>query len=397
MPNNGEITNLVNLYTDMQTKMDKEFETESYTEALTNNDWEWDGNETIVIPTTTHFQLVDYDVTQPWYQRTGAAQQVYDEVNSYTVRRKRTFHGEIDEVPSMDQRFIRKMATALKETVDNELVPENDLYRLKTWAEGCGDIIFGTADDTKAKKGTNDEDIIRTLLTMNARATNLHVPKKDRVFVMSVTDAIETRLSERLQYNQNYSGKMIQGEVAMLGDAKIVAVPDDLMPAGVKIMMKWKGSTADPRKCHKLRTLNNVVGSFATHAEGLFRYDSFVKAHKANGIILFCEGTTTTPSTAVCDVPEISYVSGSGSGNGINIKFKASGYKGVASGHIKYVITQAPMFANPKVHEDAYDSSSNVNIANSALTSGATYYVSAYAYSTGCQPSGIVTKKVTVA
>ena len=383
----GEIANLQNLYTDMQTKMDKEFEHESYTEALTNKDWEWDGNETIVIPTTTHFSLVDYDVTQPWYQRTGSVQQVYDEINSYTVRRKRTFHGEIDEVPSMDQRFIRKMAQALKETVDDELVPENDAYRLGEWAKGAGKVMFGASTTTLAKKGTNDEDIIRTLLTINAKATNLRVPKKDRVFIMSVTDAIETRLSERLQYNQNYSGKMIQGEVAMLGDSKIIAVPDDLMPTGVKIMMKWKGASVDPRKCHKLRTLNNVVGSFSTHAEGLFRYDSFVKAHKANGIIVYAIGTTTTASTEVCEDPKITY----DTTNGLVIG-AASSHTGVYSGvTYKYVITQAPMYANPKVHEDA---TTGTGIAYASIPAG-TYYVSAYAYKDGCLPSGIVNFKFT--
>lgn len=371
----------------MQTKMDKEFETQSYTESMTNNDWEWDGNETIVIPTTSHFQLVDYDLTQPWYQRTGAVQQVYDEINSYTVRRKRTFHGEIDEVPSMDQRFIRKMATALKETVDNELVPENDTYRLKTWADGAGTVMFGAATTTLAKKGSSDEDIVRTLLTINAKATNLHVPKKDRTFIMGITDAIETRLSERLQYNQNYSGKMVQGEVAMLGDAKIVAVPDDLMPTGVKIMMKWKGATADPRKCHKLRTLNNVVGSFSTHAEGLFRYDSFVKAHKANGIIVYAIGASGAASTTVCEDPVITY----DTTNGLVIG-AAGSHVGVYSGvTYKYVITQAPMYANPKVHADA---TTGTGVAYASIPAG-TYYVSAYAYKDGCLPSGIVNFKFT--
>jgi len=383
----GEIAALVNLYTDMQTKMDKEFETKSYTESMTNKDWEWDGNETIVIPTTSHFQLVDYDVTQPWYQRTGAAQQIYDEINRYTVRRKRTFHGEIDEVPSMDQRFIRKMATALKETVDEELVPENDRYRLKTWAEGAGIVMFGSVDTLKAKKSSADEDIVRTFMTMNSRANNAHVPNSDRTFIISETDSIETRLSERLQYNQNYTGKMVQGEVGMLGNAKIVAIPDDLMPTGVRIMMKWGKATADPRKCHKLRTLNNVVGSFATHAEGLFRYDSFVKAHKANGIIVYTDGTNLTASTLVCEDPVITYDTTYGLVVGA-----AESHTGVYSGvTYKYVITQAPMYANPKVHEAA---TTGTGVAYADIPAG-TYYVSAYAYKDGCLPSGIVRFKFT--
>ena len=389
MANEGLYTQLVNLYTEMETRIDKEFETKSYTESMTDNGgWSWDGVETITIPTTSHFELNDYDLTQPWYQRTGAVQEVYDQMNSYTVRRKRSFHGFIDDVPSMDQKFIRKMAVALKETTDEELIPENDKYRLLTWANGAGNVVFGTADETKAKKGANDEDIIRTLLTLNAVATNKRVPTDGRTFVMSITDAIETRLSERLQYNQNYTGQMVRGEVAVLGDAKIVAIPDDLMPAGVKIMMKWKGSTADPRKAHKIRTLNNVVGSFGTHAEGLFRYDSFVKAQKANGILLFGLGTAASPNGYICDTPIISDYS-----SGFTITMPTStAIRGVVSGvTIKYIISPVKMFFNPKVHEGAtaYDDTITISTAG-------TFYVTAYAEKAGCISSGIARKVITV-
>ena len=359
-----------------------------------NGGWSWEGVETIKIPTTSHFQLNDYDLTQPWYQRTGPAQEVYDQINTYTVRRKRSFHGYIDEVPSMDQKFIRKMANALRDTTDEELIPENDKYRLSTWANGAGTVVFGTTAETLAKKGTNDEDIIRTLLKLNAIATNKRVPTDGRTFVMSITDAIETRLSERLQYNQNYTGKMVRGEVAVLGDAKIVAIPDDLMPAGVKIMMKWKGSSADPRKAHKIRTLNNVVGSFATHAEGLFRYDSFVKAQKANGILLFGIGSAASGganiNTSICDTPIIADYDAS---NGLVISMpSAANAKGVYSNvTIKYIISPVKMFYNPKVHENATTYSSGVTIS----TAG-TYYVTAYAEKSGCISSGIAQKVITV-
>ena len=394
MPITGLADNLAHIYNEMETRIDKEFETKSYTESMTNNDWSWEGVETIKIPTTSHFTLNDYDLSQPFYLRTGPAQEVYDQINSYTVRRKRAFHGFIDEVPSMDQRFIRKMASALKETTDDELIPENDAYRLNEWSKGAGTVVFGGADMLSAVKGTNDVDIVRTLLTLNAIATNKRCPTDGRTFVMGITDAIETRLAERLQYNQNYTGKMVRGEVGMLGDSKIVAIPDYLMPAGVKIMMKWKGATADPRKAHKIRTLNNVVGSFATHAEGLFRYDSFVKAQKANGILLFCVGATGTgnTNTLVCDNPVITWTPGTGSGNGLTIAAPSSANaKGfIGTGYtIKYIVTDGTMFYNPKVNENA--TTWSATIAASNFTAGKTYRVTAYAEATGKMPSGIAT------
>ena len=51
-------------------------------------------------------------------------------------------------------------------------------------------------------------------------------------------------------------------------------------------MIKYKRATADPTKLKMLRALNQVQGIFGTVLEGLTRYDSFVLANKANGILI---------------------------------------------------------------------------------------------------------------
>ena len=365
-----------NLYTQMLTKMDERFKEKSLTESMCGHNYTWGDNATITIPTVNHAALVDYDLTAAYGQRTGAIQDISDELNTYTVSRKRTFHAAIDEVVSMDQRFIRKAANVARDTVDFELIPENDKYRMKTWANGAGIVMRGTSADIASDKDANGKDIIRTLLTINAKANNKFVPREGRRFVLSESLAIETQLAERLGYNDQYTTKtIVNGQISHIGNIPIIAVPDEYMPTGCDIIMKWAGSSVDPTKAHKIRFLDKVAGSFATHIEGLFRYDSFVLANKANGII--CFGATTAN---ICADPVFTKVAGtSGAADTFTITSSTNGAS------IKYVISPWKDGFNPKVHEDATAYSSGIEISDTNRN----MYVTAYAYKDGLLTSGI--------
>lgn len=414
--------NMINFYEDMKTKMDKYFPLKSYTEGLCGHDWEWGDNATITFPTTYWAEISDYGNSNPdkgavdWTSLTGAAQQIGDEMNSYTVKRKKTFHAILHEDIQQDERFIRKMAQVIKDTEENELIPLVDKDRLSDWAAGAGKFVtkFGShniaatdfyaeldpqvsAGNTKAKRW----DIVRLTLQLNSYANNLHVPRDGRSIIIPESLAIETALTERMQYNANFTSKhYLNGEVCQIGPAKIIAVPDDYMPKGVNMMFKLASSTADPKKCWKIRQNNNVVGSFATHAEGLFRYDSFVKAHKANGIILVLDpdndDNVVAPMTAAAGKSgSPAAVDGS-----IDLTCHASGYADATS--IVYCVTPWKRGLNPKVHESAVTGTATTGVLNVSVNDlknfcGASgdYYLTAYGKANGKINTGIFMYKFT--
>jgi hypothetical protein len=179
----------------------------------------------------------------------------------------------------------------LKQTWDEVMVPEIDQYRLKTWANGAG---LATINATALTHQT----IVRALLTAQSALNNKFVPRDGRVCFITETMAIETKLAEQLTHNQSFTQKaLVNGECARLGGLPIVSVPDEWMPAGVEFMIKYKRSTADPTKLKMLRALNQVQGIYGTVLEGLTRYDSFVLANKANGILVYAQSGVSNPGT----------------------------------------------------------------------------------------------------
>jgi hypothetical protein len=116
-----------------------------------------------------------------------------------------------------------------------------------------------------------------------------------------------------LKNQQNWVDKtVIKGKIAEIDGAPVIAVPKSRMPEGVEFIVKYKNSSADPMKMRMMRANDEAPGYAGTLMEGLVRYDSFVMAHKADGIFVY--GTADKVAAA----PEISVDGGQATitGNG---------------------------------------------------------------------------------
>jgi hypothetical protein len=239
------------------------------------------------------------------------------------------------------------------------MVPEIDKYRLTTWANGAGLTVLNTTALTH-------QTIVRALLTAQSALNNKFVPRDGRVCFITETMAIETKLAEQLAHNDNFTTKaLVNGECARLGGLPIVSVPDEWMPAGVEFMIKYKRATADPTKLKMLRALNQVQGIYGTVLEGLTRYDSFVLANKANGILVYGKD-----AAAMVDVGTISVSSSkltlTGATAGASFKYTDDG-------------------SNPKTSETAKTLTSGTTAAPASGTK-----IKVYGEKTGLLNSGIV-------
>lgn len=282
----------INLITEYSTLLDKRFTQKSLTEAHCGHDYSWDGVNSIVVYSIDNMAVQDYTTTGVNRFTSGnAPTNIGDEKNTYTLQRTRSFAGIIEGVTSMDQKNIKKANAMLKQTWDEVMVPEIDQYRLKTWANGAG---LATINATALTHQT----IVRALLTAQSALNNKFVPRDGRVCFITETMAIETKLAEQLTHNQSFTQKaLVNGECARLGGLPIVSVPDEWMPAGVEFMIKYKRATADPTKLKMLRSKNDASGIYGILLEGLTRYDSFVLANKANGILVYAQSGVSNPGT----------------------------------------------------------------------------------------------------
>lgn len=348
----------INLIKEYSTLLDNRFKQKSLTEAHCGHDYSWDGVNSIVVFTLDNMAVQDYTLTGAnRFSGGNAPTNIGDEINTYTLSRKRSFSGIIEGVQNMDQKNIKKANALLKQTWDEVMVPEIDKYRLSTWMNGAG----LTRIDSTLTKGT----VIEALLTAQAALNNAFVPRDGRVCFVSETLAVKCKLAAELSYNQPYTSKaLVNGEVTRLGGLPIVAVPDSWLPSGIEFMIKYKRATADPTKLKMLRALNQVQGIYGTVLEGLTRYDSFVLANKANGIYVYgTSGSIVTPGTISVSSSKLTLTSATA---GADFKFTADG-------------------SNPKTSPTAATLTSGTTAAPASGTT-----IKVYGSKTGMVSSGIV-------
>ncbi len=281
----------VNLATEYSKVLDERFKQNSLTEAWCGREYNWDGSNTIKVWTIGQGTINDYDPTAT-SNRFGTPTELGDEVNSYSLRRKRSFTHTLDLTNTQDQMDMKRANSVLKQIWDEQMVPEIDKYRLQTWADGAG---LGHLNSTALTKST----IIEAMLEAHAAMNNKLVPRDKRVVFVTETMAVKCKLAAELQYNESYTSKaIVNGQIAKLNNCPIVAVPDEWLPAGVEFMIKYKRASADPTKLKMLRAHTKPQGYAGSLLEGLTRYDSFVLAQKANGIYVYAKDGVVARPTA---------------------------------------------------------------------------------------------------
>lgn len=339
---------IINLATKYESKLDERYTQRSLTDAFCGKNFEWNGVNAISVWTLLTDELNDYDATAS-ANRFGTPSEVDDELNTYPLKRKRSFSKVFDITNVQDQMFVKKANSYLKQMWDERYIPEIDTYRLKTWANGAGLGLVGAA----LTKST----VAKAILLAHAGMDDAGVPSENRVTFVRTDVAVECKLAEELNNNQNWTDKtIIKGKIAEIGGSPVVSVPKSRMPAGVEFIVKYKNATADPMKLRMLRANDNAPGYAGTLMEGLCRYDSFVLAQKADGIYVY--------STAGTAAPTISQ-----SGNTVSI---------TGTGTIKYTTDGS----NPKTSETAQVYSSEIELTKNAQ-------IRAYAYESGKLNSAI--------
>ena len=379
----GAVYNLSERY---EKKLDERFKTKSYTDVGANlNNFNWTSVNTIQVETEGVGRVNAYDFGGTLGARMGTMHEISDQINNYTLKQFYSIRETYEKLYSDDKQNERKIQRILKGINDDVLVPAIDKYRLKTWADGAGTtgvvtssgLAVNTQGYTAASLTTSN--IVKVLLQASAMLDNMRVPMEGRLAFIGITDAVTMQLASELQYSPEYIKKgPVMGEIRQLGRVKVIAVPDSIMPAGAKIILKWKGSSADPRKLSWAQVYPHVEGYSGPVLNGIYRYDSFVLAQKANGIMVIGDSAAAaqpTPSAAVGtsgDAGKVIFTSTTGQ-NATNIYYTIDGH-------------------NPKI----VDNGSSVVLGGTA-TSGvvktgvlsADCYIQAYATYTNKVNSGI--------
>ena len=360
-------------------KMDEDFKKRSYTNAAANlNNFSWANANAITIESEGQGRINAYDFGAALGSRMGDLHEVNTERNTYQLKQVFSARETFEKIYSDDSLNERKLARTLK-SINEQLMVDVDTYRLKTWADGAGNcfvvtssgLVLNNASASAAALTTSN--IVKILLQANAYLDNMDIPENGRLFFVSITDAYTIfQLADELKYQQEFTNKgAINGAIRRLGKATVVAIPDNRMPAGCKVLCKWKGASADPRKMNWTKIYPNVEGHSGPILNGIWRDDSFILAHKANGVLVIGDNTAAPQLTPTMDHTTTS--------NKITI---TSGADAAAADTIYYTIDGH----NPKIADNG---TSVVQTYSTAIQPDHDCYVQAYAVKAGKVASGI--------
>lgn len=287
----------INLFDKYHKKLDERFKAQSFTQGFTSNDFDFDGTKSIKVPTLDKVGLNDYNRNaNGGTDRFGTAKELGDTIQILTMDDDKSATFIIDEGNKVDQFNIKDANRKLKEVWDEEVVPYIDAYRLGKWAAGAAVAVI---DSTALTKST----VLEAVLAANTSMNNKRVPKKNRACFMKETVYAKVCLADEIIKLEKLGVPAVsKAVVGRLFGFDLVPVPDDLLPAGVNFICKWKKSSVDPMKLKTLRVQKNPPGVDGDKGELRFYQDAFVLANKADGIYVHAQsGVQATPTGAVAN------------------------------------------------------------------------------------------------
>ena len=250
--------------------------TERKTQLVTNNDYDWDGVETVKIYTLTDPTIGNYDPSGG-ANRYGNPTEVEDTVQTFTLARDRSWTKTIDKSNYQDTQMVRKPAKYLAQATRNVLVPEIDTYIIAAICTAAAvynrDDIVADAATTSANAYTNFTDIVADIIDNNgpsegliALATPAYVAKLKQA---SLLDSSDLGLKDRKS-----------GVVGMVDGVKIVKVPSSRFPASTDLVITHPMVTVAPEKLIDYTLHENPQGVSGQLLEYRHRYDAFVDVNK---------------------------------------------------------------------------------------------------------------------
>lgn len=249
------------------------------TKGMTNQDWSWDGVDTIKVYTLTDPTIGNY--TANGANRYGEPTEVEDTLQTWQVTRDRAWTKTIDKSNYQDSMMVRKPGKYLAQVTKNKMVPEIDTYILaaiNTAGETAG------REDIVSDGATSSSNAFTNFLDINANITDNEAPEEGRVAGM--TAAYYNMLKQGgfvLDSDSAYRERKT-GNLGTVDGVEVVIIPSTRMPANTDLIITHPSVTVAPEKLIDYTLHKNAPGISGDLLEYRHRYDAFVDTNKTDCI-----------------------------------------------------------------------------------------------------------------
>jgi N4-gp56 family major capsid protein len=273
----------VNLASKYSSKVDERFKLKSLTEIATNQDYEWEGVNSIKVYSIPTVAMNNYARTG--LSRYGTAAELDDTIVPYIITRDRSFTFTIDKGNKQDSMNVRDAGKALARQNDEVIVPEIDIYRLAA-------LVTSAAANGGRPTAANitTSNAYSSFLTGNGRLDDNKVPQVGRVaFVTPTFYNFIKQDPTFMKASDSAMAKLNSGHVGDIDGVPIIKVPSTYFPTKTPFIITHKSAMVAPKKLQDYKIHDNPPGINGNLVEGRIIYDAFVLDAKKIAIYAWLE------------------------------------------------------------------------------------------------------------
>jgi N4-gp56 family major capsid protein len=255
-------------------KIDERFTLGALTNGAVNNDYDWLGVETVKVFSVPTVPMNDYKLSGS--NRYGDPTELPNNVQELKVEQDRAFTFTIDRKNRDDTQMTMEAGKSLQRQLDEVVIPEIDIYRLKQICEGAGQSVIGTV--TKATA-------YGAFLDAQEKLSDEKAPQGGRLCYCTNGYYKLIKQDESFTKSGDLATQIaVNGAVGKVDGVPLIPVPSSYLPSGVNFVITNPACTAAPVKLEDYNIHDNPPGISGWLVEGRVRYDAFVLDQKKMAI-----------------------------------------------------------------------------------------------------------------
>lgn len=265
----------VNLAEKYSTKIDEKFKLSAVTTPAVNNDYDFVGVKTVKVYSIPTVAMGDY--TRTGANRYGSPKELDDTVQELTLTRDRAFTFTIDKGNLVDQMMIKEAGKALARQIDEQVIPEIDIYRISK--------IAASAGSSSTPAAITEQNAYTAFLDGQVALTDAKAPLAGRIAYVTPAFYKAIKLDATFVKASDIAQDMlVKGQVGMVDGVSIIVVPTTYMPTNTDFIITHPVACCAPIKLTEYKVHDNPPGINGVLVEGRIYYDAFVLTNKAKAI-----------------------------------------------------------------------------------------------------------------
>ena len=270
----------VNLAKKYSSKIDERFTRESQAMMATNNDYEFNGVDTVRVFSIPVVPLTDY--TRSGLQRYGSPDDLARNVQTMKIKQDKAFTFIIDKGDKIQSMMVSDAGKALSREIDEVIVPFYDSYIFKTLADGAASVGQSVTENLIGIAADATVGAYEALLAGNEALGNANVPDAGRVCFCSYRYAnLLKQDSAFMRYGDQSQQMLVLGVIGEVDGVKIVKVPSSRLPVGCDFILAHAVACTAPKQLEDFRIHDDPPGISGWLVEGRFIFDAFILDNKA--------------------------------------------------------------------------------------------------------------------